>query len=90
MSTPQRAFGGEAGRRQTQARDFWGPVSVRKLWKIEKNTIGKNMKKNAPQRMKNHSEKVSKWNRNGTKTNENLIQKQVTENIMKIIKIMFL
>ena len=31
MSTPQRAFGGEAGWRQTQARDFWGPVSVRKF-----------------------------------------------------------
>ena len=36
--------------------------------------------------MKNHAEKVSKWNRNGTKTNVNSIQKQVTGNIMKIIK----
>ena len=45
------------------------------------------MKKSAPKKMKNHAEKVSKWNRNGTKTNENSIQKQVTGNIMKIIKI---
>ena len=37
--------------------------------------------------MKKHAEKVSKWNRNGTKTNEDSIQKQVTGNIMKIIKI---
>ena len=36
--------------------------------------------------MKTHTENVSKWDRNGTKTNENSIQKQVTGNIMKIIK----
>ena len=42
--------------------------------------------KNASKKMKNHAEKMSKWNRNGTKTDENSIQKQVTGNIMKIIK----
>ena len=36
--------------------------------------------------MKNHAEKVSKLILNGTKTNENSILKQVTGNIMKIIK----
>ena len=36
--------------------------------------------------MKNHDEKVSKWSRNGTKTNDSSIQKHVTGNIMKIIK----
>ena len=44
------------------------------------------MKKNAPKKMKTHVEKVSKWSRNDTKTNENSIKKQVTGNIMKIIK----
>ena len=86
MSTSQRAFGGEAGCRRIQARDFWGPVSVRKSWKIKKNIIWKNMKKKAPKKKNNHAEKVSKWSRNDTKTNENPIRKQVTGNIMKIIK----
>ena len=86
MSTPQRAFGGEAGRRLIQARDFWGPVSVCKSRKIDNNTIWKKHETNAAKKMKNHAEKVSQWSRNGTKTNEQSIQKQVTGKIMKIIK----
>ena len=42
--------------------------------------------KSAPKKMKHHAEKVPKWSRNGTNTNGNSIQKQVTGNIMKIIK----
>ena len=44
------------------------------------------MKKSAPQKMNNHAEKVSKWSRNGIKTYEKSIHKQVTGNIMQIIK----
>ena len=44
------------------------------------------MKTSAPKKIKNHAEKVSKWSRNGIKTNDSSIQKQVTGNIMEIIK----
>ena len=58
MSTPQRTFEGEAGRRQTQARDFWGPVSVQKSWKIDKKIPSEIiLKKSAPKKMKHHAEK---------------------------------
>ena len=56
----------------------------------EKHHLKKHEKNPPPQKMKTYAEKVSKLSRNGTKTNEKSIQKHVTGNIMKIIKVMFL
>ena len=56
------------------------------LGKSRKTPSEKNMKKSATQKMKTHAGKVSKLSRNGTKTNENSIQKQVAGNIRKISK----
>ena len=49
-------------------------------------TPSEKTQKKLPTNMKNHAEKVTKWSRYGTKTNENSIQTQVMGNIMKIIK----
>ena len=76
----------EGARRRNHGGRSWGPFSVRKFVKIEKSTIWEKHEKSAPKKMKNHTEKVSKWSRDDTKTNGNSIQKQVTGNIMKTIK----
>ena len=86
-SAPKHAFEGGGRTPPEPRRTILGSILGPEIRQNrEKHHLNKNMKNSAPKKMKNHAEKVSKWSRNGTKTNENSIQKQVTGNIMKVIK----
>jgi hypothetical protein len=85
-SAPKRAFEGGGRTPPEPRRTIVGSILVPEIQEDREKHHLKKHEKKCPPKMKNHAEKVSKWSRNDTKTNEHSIHKQVTGNIMKIIK----